>query len=99
VREFSFSKSHDGDQRNFHVPTGGSDSRQHPGNFLRMREGEDHLIDQLIFADRARHRSECSIGRHGGDKVARIERAQGFFPKASGQHGHVVHVGIFDHGG
>ena len=48
--QLTFPEFHNRNQRNFHVPMGGSDARQHPGHLLCVRERKDHLIHKLVFA-------------------------------------------------
>src|SRR5437868_6851615 len=51
VSQFPVPKPHDHDQRHFHSPTRGRDTRQHPVHLDGMGETDDHFIDKLIGTD------------------------------------------------
>jgi len=80
VGQLSVAEVNDGDERNFDAAIGGSDAREHPGNFARVREGKNHLVDELILADGARDGSKRGVRRHPGNEIAGIEAAQRGLP-------------------
>jgi len=99
VGEFAVAEVDDGDERNFDAAIGGGDAGEHPGNFARVREGKNHLVDELILADGARDGSKRGVRRHAGNEIAGIEAAQRGFAVAASHRRNVVDVGILGHGG
>jgi hypothetical protein len=49
--ELSVPESHNSDERNLYMAASGSESWEHPRYFLCVREGEDHLVNELIIAN------------------------------------------------
>jgi len=69
VRQFAVAEFDDHDQRDLDVFTRGRNTGQHPRHLLRMGEGKNDLVDELIFAHSARNRSDLGVGRHRGDEI------------------------------
>ena len=92
VGEFAVAETNNRDQRHFDAAIGGRNSGQHPGHFLRVSEGEDHFINELIFANSAGDGSKRGVGWHHRYKLMRIEVAQGGLAVTARHDGDVVDV-------
>jgi hypothetical protein len=99
VGEFAVAETNNRDQRHFDAAIGRRNSGQHPGHFLRVSEGEDHFINELIFADGAGDGSKRGVGRHHGYELVRIEVAQGGLAVTACHDGDVVDVSVLGHSG
>lgn len=77
----------------------GRDTRENPRHLDGVSEGDDHLIDEAIFADGARDGGHLEVRWHARNRVRSIERSQCSFAFAAGHHGNVVDVGVVHHGG
>ena len=97
VGEFAVAETNNRDQRHFDAAIGGRNSGQHPGHFLRVSEGEDHFINELIFADSAGDGSKRGVGWHHGYELVRIEVAQGGLAVTARHDGDVVDVSVLGH--
>ncbi|MBS0223575.1 MAG: hypothetical protein JSR91_22825 [Proteobacteria bacterium] len=54
MRDLAVDEAYNSDQRDLDPPAGGRrDARQHPVDLARMREGQPHIVDDLVGADGA----------------------------------------------
>ena len=97
MRELAVAKVNDDDERHFYVFACRLNSRQHPIHLARVRKLKNHLVDDAIDPDRARHGRHRGVRWHLRNKTLRIKLAQLVVTNATGHHGYVVHVRIRHH--
>ncbi len=99
VGKFTVTEAYDGYERDFDVAVGGFDVGEEPGHLDGVGEGDDHLVDEGVFADGARDVGHLEVGRHARNKVIAVEGAEGGFSFAAGRDWNVIDVSVFDHCG
>src|SRR6185312_1920107 len=93
MRDLVSDESHDGDQRNLDLPAGRRNARQQPVDLGGVREAEDHLVDDLVGADRAADRRHPHVRRIAADEMVLVEALELIVADAARHGRHVVDVG------
>ena len=88
----------DRDRGHLDAPAGRRHARQIPVHGDGVRALEDHLVDDLVMADRPRDRLDRGVRRHLGDEPRRVERADRVAPDAPGHDRDVVEMRRRAHG-
>src|SRR5262245_36083021 len=97
MRHLAALELHDDAEREPHVPPGRWDPREQLWHLDVVREREHELVDDLVVADRPRHRRDLDVLRPLPDEVVAIELAHVRGTHAAGHRGEVVDVRLVGH--